>query len=342
MKKKHFLIYPLLVMGLFLVFASSCIKEYYYNYSDTLLVTTTAVTDISYNTATSGGNITNEGGTNIKTRGVCWSTKQNPTIRDNKTEDGSGEGSFTSNITGLESNTTYYVRAYATYTGGKVYGNEISFSTVEGGAFTDSRDGNTYNWVKIGEQVWMAENLKYLPSVVVPSTGSETTPYYYVYGYDGSSVTTAKSSTNYTTYGVLYNWAAAMAGTSSSTTNPSGVQGVCPAGWHLPSDAEWTQLTDFLGGESDAGDKLKESGTSHWSSPNEGATNEYGFTALPGGYRSSNGTFYDIGNYGYWWSATEYNASYAWYRLMLYNLSKVYRFYYNKELGFSVRCVRDN
>jgi len=209
------------------------------------------------------------------------------------------------------------------------------------GTFIDSRDGNEYNWVQIGDQVWMAENLKYLPSVVGPGTGSNTTAYYYVYGYDGTNVADAKATDNYATYGVLYNWTAAMNGEASSTTNPSGIQGVCPAGWHLPSDAEWTELTDYLGGESVAGGKLKETGTTHWASPNTGATNETGFTALPGGFRLSNGTFNDIGYLGYWWSATEYNATYAWYRSMYYNLSNVFRNYDDKEVGFSVRCVRD-
>ena len=207
--------------------------------------------------------------------------------------------------------------------------------------FTDPRDNNHYNVVKIGNQIWMVENLKYLPSVVGPETGSQTTPHYYVYGYNGTNVTDAKATANYNTYGVLYNWPAAMNGAASSTTNPSGVQGVCPDGWHLPSDAEWTELTDYLGGTSDAGGKLKETGTTHWASPNTGATNETGFTALPGGCRYDNGTFSNIGNYGYWWSATEYSTDYAWYRLMSYSYSNVNRYDYSKELGFSVRCLRD-
>jgi uncharacterized protein (TIGR02145 family) len=205
---------------------------------------------------------------------------------------------------------------------------------------TDS-EGNHYAVVTIGLQTWMAENLKYLPGVVGPGTGSETIPYYYVYGYNGTDVTAAKATSNFTTYGVLYNWPAAMAGSASSATNPSGVQGVCPAGWHLPSDAEWTQLTDYLGGESVAGGKLKETGTAHWNSPNTGATNETGFTALPGGYRDINGTFLSIGHHGFWWSATENYATNAWYRFMFYNYSNVVRLYGSKELGFSVRCVRD-
>jgi uncharacterized protein (TIGR02145 family) len=211
------------------------------------------------------------------------------------------------------------------------------------GTFTDSRDGNEYNWAQIGNQVWMAENLAYLPSVNMVADGSEDAAgsYYYVYGYNGTNVTDAKATANYNTYGVLYNWPAAMNGAASSTTNPSGVQGVCPTGWHLPSDAEWTELTDYLGGTSVAGGKLKETGTTHWASPNTGATNETGFTALPGGYRYNSGTFSSIGYFGNWWSATEHSAANAWDRAMITNYSNVLRFNDNKEVGFSVRCVRD-
>ena len=211
------------------------------------------------------------------------------------------------------------------------------------GTFTDSRDGNEYNWVQIGNQVWMAENIAYLPSVNMVADGSEDAAgsYYYVYGYNGTNVADAKATANYKTYGVLYNWTAAMDGEASSTTNPSGIQGVCPTGWHLPSDAEWTELTDYLGGTSVVGGKLKETGTTHWNSPNTGATNETGFTALPGGYRSDNGSFGDIGYYGFWWSATGSNAANAWYRLMNLDYSFVTRDYFDKEVGFSVRCVRD-
>jgi uncharacterized protein (TIGR02145 family) len=214
-------------------------------------------------------------------------------------------------------------------------------SDVLNNGFTDTRDGNHYNAVKIGNQIWMAENLKYLPSVVGPGTGSQSTPYYYVYGYDGTNVTDAKATSNYNTYGVLYNRPAAMAGSASSTANPSGVQGVCPTGWHLPSDAEWTELTDYLGGTSIAGGKLKETGTTHWNSPNTGATNETGFTALPGGYRYVDGSFKFIGGYGFWSSATEQNATYALDRKVGYGDSSVDRGLGTKEVGFSVRCLRD-
>lgn len=207
--------------------------------------------------------------------------------------------------------------------------------------FTDPRDGNVYHLVTIGTQVWMAENLRYLPSVVGQTTNSQTTPYYYVYGYNGTSVTDAKATDNYATYGVLYNWPAAMAGSVSSAANPSGVQGVCPTGWHLPSDAEWIQLTTYLDGANVSGGKLKETGTTHWYSPNDGATNETGFSALPGGLLRSWSTFRDIGYYGYWWSATEEYSGYAFGRYLSFNYSGVNRYNKDNSSGLSVRCLRD-
>jgi uncharacterized protein (TIGR02145 family) len=209
-------------------------------------------------------------------------------------------------------------------------------------SFTDFRDGNVYKTVTIGSQLWMAENLKYLPEVIGPATGSDTISYYYVYGYDGTNVTDAKATSNYDTYGVLYNWTAAMDGDTSSTANPSGVQGVCPNGWHLPSNAEWTELTNYLGGESIAGGKLKETDTIHWSSPNTGANNETGFTALPGGARLNGGTFGNLGDYGNWWTCTGVGTNSAWYRYMNFDDSKVDKTYVVlTSLGFTVRCIKD-
>ncbi|MDD2832372.1 MAG: FISUMP domain-containing protein [Bacteroidales bacterium] len=199
--------------------------------------------------------------------------------------------------------------------------------------FTDSRDSHIYIIVTIGEQVWMAENLAYLPSIVGPETGSEdagqtTNHFYYVYGYDGTDVLAAKATTFYATYGVLYNWAAALT--------------ACPEGWHLPSDLEWTTLTDYLGGVDVAGGKMKEIGTCHWNTPSLiPATNESGFSALPGGGRGSNGTFYRIGNLGYWLSSTEVSTNKAWIRALDYYTSGVGRTDHNNNYGFSVRCVRD-
>lgn len=206
--------------------------------------------------------------------------------------------------------------------GGFVRGKKYNIAVLH-----DSRDGNLYSYKTIGTQVWMTKNMAYLPSVVGPGTGSNSTAYYYVYGYDGSDVATAEATDNYSTYGVLYNWTAA--------------QSACPSGWHLPSDAEWTTLTTYLGGESVAGGKMKEAGESHWTSPNTGATNESGFTALPGGYRTNYGTFSNIGISGTWWSSTEDSTSHAWYRYLGYNTSYVFRLSTYKGGGISVRCLRD-
>ena len=173
------------------------------------------------------------------------------------------------------------------------------------GTFTDSRDGKTYRTVKIGDQTWMAENLNYKT---------------------GSSVCYGNKERNCRKYGRLYDWNTAMK--------------ACPAGWRLPSDKEWTALTDFVGGEDTAGTKLKSK--TGWSTNNgyETATDDYGFSALPGGFRWR-GRFYDAGNYGNWWSATEGGASGAWYRGMGYNDDGVGRGYDIKTLLFSLRCVRD-
>ncbi len=211
------------------------------------------------------------------------------------------------------------------------------------GTFTDSRDGNVYKYVKIGDQVWMAENLKTteyadgtaIPLVNTTSTWAALTLTSEAYCWYNDDIA------NKATYGALYTWAAAMNGAASTTANPSTIKGVCPSGWHLPSDAEWTVLIDYLGGTSVAGNKLKETGTIHWISPNINATNEAGFTALPGGFRGYNGTFGSIEYSGYWWSATKYDTSLAWIRSMARHNGIVYSHVYHKYNGFSVRCIKD-
>ena len=308
------------------------------------MVSTSKVSDITESTAKCGGNITDDGGAAITARGVCWSTSPNPTVNDNKTSDGSGTGSFTSDLTGLNVNTTYYVRAYATNSFGITYGNERSFYALPpcGEDFTDIRDSIVYKTVKIGNQCWMAENLTYLPKVSPSMSGSYSSPYYYVYGYEGKSVSAAKATENYSTYGVLYNWAAALE--------------ACPAGWHLPSDDEWKELEMFLGMSqseadeegirgTDEGGKLKETGTAHWISPNTGANNESGFTALPGGYRAITGHFGHVGEAVTWWSFSEDVTSGAlsnWTRGLTYKDNLVGRGQ-TQRLGtsYSVRCIRD-
>ncbi len=223
--------------------------------------------------------------------------------------------------------------------------------------FTDTRDNQVYTAVQIGTQCWMAENLAYLPAVYPSDSRSNTSSYYYVYDYQGTDVSAAKATSIYQTYGVLYNWPAAMAGQASSNSVPSGVQGICPSGWHLPSDEEWKILEGEVDSQysypdpewdgegwrgTDAGGNLKETGTTHWNSPNTGATNSSGFTALPAGHRDVNGTFFTLGYVAIFWSSTEDYSNFAWGRYPSSNYANVYRGNHYKELGFSLRCCKDN
>jgi uncharacterized protein (TIGR02145 family) len=223
--------------------------------------------------------------------------------------------------------------------------------------FIDDRDNKTYKSVTIGEQVWMAENInstKYSDDTAIPLV-ENTTSWVNLGIEDKAYCYYENDPSNGSIYGALYTWAAAMNGATSSSTNPSGVQGVCPSGWHLPSDEEWKLLEMHLGMNqievdnsdwrgSDEGGKLKEAGTVHWDSPNTGATNESGFTAFPGGYRSGgDGAFRHVGSDGYYYSSTEANSTYAWERELNYNNSGVRRNSndYAKYDGFSVRCILD-
>ena len=195
-------------------------------------------------------------------------------------------------------------------------------------------DDNEYKTVIVGSQTWMAENLKTtryndgdLISLVTDDAAwvsrdsvALTNPSFYWYGNDPS---------NKNTYGALYNGYTVRTGK------------LCPSGWHVPADAEWSALTTYLGGEEVAGGKLKESGTKHWLDPNKGATNETGFTALPGGYRSMNGKFNYINGGSGWWSSTEYDPDHAWSRGMHSNTDHVSRGAGELPSGLYVRCVKD-
>jgi len=202
------------------------------------------------------------------------------------------------------------------------------FNSTGAVSLTD-RDGNVYKTILIGTQTWMAENLKTTKfndgtSIPLITNGevwkSLLTPAYCWYNND---------QTYKSTYGALYNWYAV-------TTSK-----LCPIGWHVPSNAEWTILTNYLGGLSVVGGKLKEAGTMHWKSPNTGATNETGFKALPGGGRYAGGKFNNIGLGGFWWSITEYVALDYYYQRMFNYDSELYGNYNSGGDGFSVRCIKD-
>ncbi len=196
-------------------------------------------------------------------------------------------------------------------------------------------DGNNYSVVTIGEQIWMAENLKYLPNVVGPNTSSSSEPYYYVSNYNGTDINEAKETNEYNMYGVLYNWPAAMSDSEANPANPSDAQGICPTGWHLPTISEWVHLADYLGGQETAGIKLKESGESIWDPE---STNESGFSALPGG-QFTGSSFYELGWSGTWWSTT--NTTNPHYFNLVTNSDGYDKYYEESYHGNSVRCIKN-
>jgi uncharacterized protein (TIGR02145 family)/prepilin-type N-terminal cleavage/methylation domain-containing protein len=205
-----------------------------------------------------------------------------------------------------------------------------------GDTLIDSRDSNEYPTVQIGTQCWMAKNLAYLPVVLssfeFSEQGNNFLPSYGVCDYSGNDVLVAKSRPNYSAYGALYNWFA---------VNQSGENAICPTGWSAPTDAQLTALTTYLGGESVAGGKMKEAGTTHWDSPNTGATNESGFTALPAGIWffavSCEGLGFGTG----FWSSSESDSGNSWGRGLGSDYLEIYRNYYKKGDGRSVRCIKD-
>ncbi len=248
-----------------------------------------------------------------------------------------GNGSLTYTITGTPS--AGGTASFAINIGGMTCTlNRTVIQTTSGyGLDLADNDGNTYKTVYVGSQQWMAENLKVskyndgsaIPNVTDNTQWQNTTTGAWAY-YNNDLANNAK-------YGKLYNWYAL-----SPTTN--GNKNVCPTGWHVPTDAEWTVLTNYLGGATVAGGKMKEVGTTSWNSPNTDATNTSLFTGLPGGSRTSSGSYTDgtIGNSGYWWSSTEVSTTNAWYRGIGTNFGLLYRDnFYFKNFGLSVRCLKD-
>jgi uncharacterized protein (TIGR02145 family) len=294
-------------------------------------LTTTEVSNINATAATTGGTITSDGGSDITARGVVWSTSPSPTTAlATKTANGTGTGIFTSTLTGLAPATRYYVRAYATNAAGTAYGTEVSFTTNAVAVLPS---------VTIATQVWQSSNLDVttyrdgtlIPHVTDPTQWSNLTTGAWCY-YNNDPA-------NGAIYGKLYNWYA-VAGIHDNDPNTHN-KILAPEGWHIPTDAEWTTLTTFLGGESVAGGKMKATGTSPWWSPNTGATNSSGFTGLPAGCRYYHETFYYIGMFGYWWSSSEVDTPSASFRTLRFDYGNAYRYSANKRDGFSVRCLRD-
>ncbi|MCE2840287.1 MAG: hypothetical protein LW729_02740 [Bacteroidetes bacterium] len=315
-------------------------------------ITTSAPSSVGVDTVVIGGDISNDGGSSIVLRGICYSTSPNPNMGNQRTEDGSGTGSFNTVLRGLNPSTTYYARSYAKNSNGVVvYGNEVSFTTsaslpgvrCPGSPTVTDIDGNIYNIVQIGTQCWTQSNLKVskyrngdsIPTGLSNSQWSSTSSgAYAIYNNDPF---------NDGLYGKLYNHYAV-----------ADSRGLCPTGWHLPSDGEWNVLVKYLDPNADttchncfqniAGGMMKNTGTQlslgGWFSPNVGATNQSGFTGLPGGGGGGN-SYGGLGGLAIWWSTT-----YAWGNF--YRCRTIFNDYagVNRTIGvptdgFSVRCLKN-
>jgi uncharacterized protein (TIGR02145 family) len=313
------------------------------------LAATVAAGSITTTTAVSGGNITADGGSPITARGVVWKTLSSTGLDvslSTKTSDGTGTGSFTSNITGLTPNTLYYVSSYATNSAGTRYGTQVSFttstictcaSTATCPSTVTDRESNSYDVLTLGGQCWIKQNLRVTTlndGTALPidaggtSTGNGA-------GYTGWLNTTTSAMTvyehnasNLTTFGYLYN--------QYAVNDP---KGLCPTGWRVPTDAEWTTLSTCLGGELVAGEKMKVPGTTLWT-VNYDANNCSDFSGLPGGFRRNDGLFYFKGENAYFWSSTSAkNRALAGTTKELRASNDANS--YQPNVGLSVRCIKN-
>ena len=298
-------------------------------------VDTTEVTVVTPTSASCSGRVISAGSTNLIEKGLCWSDSSSPTIKDSTVSANLYPYlvAFELRIVGLNPETTYYVRAYATSEAGTSYGEELSFTTPvdltgETGTIADI-DGNIYPTIGIGAQIWMSENLKTtryndgssIPLVTDNSKWSQLfTPAYCWYNNDMN---------NKNIYGALYNWYTVQTGK------------LCPSGWHVPSDTEWKVIEIFLGGGGVAGGKMKLPGTDYWKSPNVGATNSSGFAGLPGGVRAEDGSFQNISESNLFWTSTGKKDFSIWYRAQDYLAIELGRGIHSILCGGSIRCIKD-
>ncbi len=321
-----------------------------------LSITTDDIEIFSKGIYTFKGTIVSLGNEEINDHGFCWSESVNPETDGTLIKLGarSSTGSFSTTMYDVLPGTTYYVKAYAKTSSITYYGDEKSFTTPDTlPLLIIDVDHNIYYPVKIGDQTWMSDNLKatrYSDGSTIPRVEERLA------WFDFSLYTRAYCwYENYgaigATYGALYTWPAAMNIYSESDIKPGRVQGVCPDGWHLPSDSEWKQLEMFLGmSQSDAdgenwrgekeGGKLKHEGIQYWTSPNTGSTNENGFSTLPAGWRDGAGYFRNLGTSARFWSSSK-RADYAWIRQLDYNSSRIFRGTTGLYEGISVRCIKD-
>jgi uncharacterized protein (TIGR02145 family) len=299
-------------------------------------VATNEPKNVTETSADLGGHVIDQGGSPVTERGVCWALIILPTTADYKQASGSDTGSFVTTVSSLAPNTTYYVRAYAVNSEGTAYGTAKPFLTSTGGAqscpglaqFTDPRDGQVYPTVQIGSQCWMKTNLNIGSVISIKQDQDPAQLQKWCYG---------DVSGNCDTYGGLYQWDEVMQGSTQI-----GVQGICPPGWHVPTDGEYATLTYELGGYDLAGEKMKEAGYDHWEAPNTGANDSSGFSALPGGYRYTiDSVCYWVGKGAWFWTSSATQGNVAWVRALYYNANAQERTALFRYDGASVRCLKD-
>ena len=287
------------------------------------IITTNSVTTITDTSAVSGGNISSDGGSAITARGIVWNKTGNPIVGTDsiRTDASSTTGSYTLNLDSLNSGITYYVRAYAINAIGTSYGNQLTFTTLP----VLDTIGNQYTTITINGEEWFRENLKTNRYANGDTIENVPTPGDWGLRTSGAWAYYNNDISNNSNFGKLYNWYAV-----------SDVRGLCPTGWHVATDADWTSLSANYGTDAVAGKELK--ATALWTSPNTN-TNSSGFGALPGGGRGSL-NFGDLFNKGFWWTNTAYSSA-AWARRMEFSSNTLIRYSEDTKYGFSVRCVKD-
>ena len=330
-KERQFLLVTIFGLAIPALFISSCQKL---NPERILRVETFEATQITDNSALLSGAVADDGGLTITAKGICWGLQPEPDVDGLHIEMSGGKGEISQKVTGLESATSYYARAFASTASDTYYADQVVFITtdIQCPATVTDYDGNVYPVIQIGNQCWTQKNLAVTHlsdgnALIKVESNSEwigasssTSSLFYCY-YD--------NQTSYkTTYGAFYNFHAVNS------------QKLCPSGWHVPNEAEWIELIDYLGGTEYAGGKLKQTGTLYWEAPNEGATNESGFTGLPGGRRDfDNGAYVEMGQSGYFWSSSGAKVV----PLHFDARSTIYPgwgFGYNS--GFSIRCIKND
>jgi len=334
---------------------------------DVISLFTASVTEITGSTALCGGEMTDDNGHTVSEMGICWSTSKKPTIKDNFIAAPARDiGSYTCQLSGLMPNTTYHVRAYATCEKGIYYGNVVTFTTnitPRDSTVTDV-DGNVYNTITIGNQTWMRENLRTkhfpdgesIPEVSVYYMGNYSQPRRYTpRNSDGNAPAE---------YGLLYNWTAVMNGEASSDRNPSGVQGICPDGWHVPSHTEWRQLILYVESQPQYYQEYGQdptliakslASTYGWDNSTTSASvgniqalnNATGFSVLPAGCfgyipDASEFGITDLHYAAYFWSASGADPAIAWMLTMASHNAVPYSLDMQKAEAYSVRCVKDH